>query len=132
MMNACVLRNFQLSATAGVATCLPAGMPGSGLGALGAVLGTALATLGDTCRVEAAAHRVVANARKILDATATDQHHRVLLEVVSFTTDVADDLETVGQAYLGDLAQRRVRLLRRGRVNARAHAAPLRTVFQRR
>ena len=83
-------------------------------------------------RIERAAHGVVAHARQVLDAAAADQHHRVLLQVVAFAADVADDLVAVGQAHLGDLAQRRVRLLRRGRVDARADAATLRAVRQRR
>src|SRR6185312_4973396 len=38
----------------------------------------------------------------------------------------------VGEAHLSDLAQRRVRLLRGRRVDARAHAALLRRVLERR
>src|SRR5689334_24428428 len=67
----------------------------SGLRALGAVLGTTLATLGDAGGVERAAHGVVANARQVLDAAAADQDHRVLLQVVAFAADVRDDLVTV-------------------------------------
>src|SRR5215468_2799579 len=104
----------------------------SALRPLGSVLRTALAALGDAGGVERAAHRVVAHARQVLDAAAADQHDRVLLQVVAFAADVADDFETVGQAHLGDLAQRRVRLLRRRRIDARADAAALRAVFQRR
>src|SRR3546814_12693810 len=66
---------------------------------------TRLAALGHAGAIEAAAHRVVAHTRQILDAAAADQHHGVLLQVVPFTADVADDLEAVGQAHLGDLAQ---------------------------
>ena len=98
----------------------------SRLRALGAVLGAALAALGDAGAVERAAHGVVAHARQVLDAAAADQHHRVLLQVVAFAADVADDFVAVGQAHLGDLAQRRVRLLRRRGVDARADAALLR------
>src|SRR5262249_23312736 len=47
-------------------------------------------------------------------------------KVMAFTRDVADHLETVGQAHLRHLAQRGVRLLRRRRVDARANAALLR------
>src|SRR6185369_15977258 len=95
-----------------------------------AVLGTALLALGHAGSVERSTHRVVAHARQVLDATAADQHDRVLLQVVAFATDVADDLETVGQTYLGDLTQRRVRLLRGRRVHARAYATALRAVLQ--
>src|SRR5690348_1574226 len=102
------------------------------LGLFRAVLGAALLALGHAGGIQRAAHGVVAHARQVLDATAADEHDRVLLQVVAFAADVADDLETVGQAHLGDLAQGRIRLLRRRGVHARAHAATLRAVGQRR
>ncbi len=75
---------------------------------------------------------MVANARQILDTTTTNQHNGVLLEVVALAADVRRDFETVGQPYPRDLPHRRVRLFRRGRVDARAHAAFLRAGLQRR
>src|SRR5580693_8209215 len=54
----------------------------------------------------------------------------MLLEVMTLARDVADDLEAVGQPDLGDLAQRRVRLLRRRGVDAGADAALLRALLQ--
>src|SRR5687767_4767363 len=102
------------------------------LGALRAVLGATLATLGHAGAVQRAAHRVVAHARQVLHAAAADQHHRVLLQVVAFAADVADDFEAVRQAHLRNFAQCGVRLLRRRGVNARAHAALLRACSQRR
>src|SRR4051795_7941432 len=89
---------------------------------LRAVLRTTLLTVLDALSVEDAAEDVVAHAGQILDATAADHDHGVLLEVMTLTRDVADHLEAIGQAHLGDLAQRRVRLLRRRGVDARAHA----------
>src|SRR5260221_13600775 len=100
-------------------------------GFLRAVLGPALFTVLDALGVEAAAHDVVAHPREALHPASTDQHHRVLLQIVPFPADVADDLEPVGEAHLCDLAQRRVRLLRRGRIDARAHAALLRRAGER-
>ena len=50
----------------------------------------------------------------------------MLLKIMAFARDVTGDLETVGQADTGNLAQRRVRFLRRRRVDARADAALLR------
>ena len=44
--------------------------------------------------------------------------------------DVRRDLDAAGQPHTRDLAERGVRLLRRGRVNARAHAAPLGDPFR--
>ena len=76
--------------------------------------------------VERAADDVVANAREVLHAAAADEHDRVLLEVVTLARDVGRDFHAVGQANAADLAERRVRLLRRRRVDANADATLLR------
>src|ERR1700676_972680 len=89
---------------------------------LGAVLRTALLTVLDALRIEDAAENVVAHAGQVLDAAAADHDHGVFLKVMGLARDVADDLEAVGQAHLGDFAQRRVRLLWRRGVDARADA----------
>src|SRR6185369_4490983 len=78
-------------------------------GTLGAVLGARLAAVLDALGVEHAA----------------DQHDAVLLEVVALARDVADHFALVGQADLGHLAQRRVRLLRSGRIDPGTDAALL-------
>src|SRR5215467_13838786 len=103
-----------------------------GLGFLGAVFGAALLAVLDSGGVERAAHHVVAHAGKVFHAAAANQYHRVLLQVVALATDVADDLEAVGEAHLGDLAQSGVRFLGRRRVDARAHSALLRALLERR
>src|SRR5579862_9262382 len=95
------------------------------LRALGAVLGAALLALADAGAIERAAHRVIAHTGQVLDAAATDQDHRVLLEVVAFAADVAGDLVAIREAYSAHLAQRRIRLLGRRGVDARADAALL-------
>src|SRR6516165_3531555 len=102
------------------------------LRALGAVLGATLLALTDAGTVERAAHGVIAYARQVLDAPATDEHHRVLLQVVALATDVAGDFVAVGETHAADLAQRRIGLLRRGGVDARADTALLRRRTQRR
>src|SRR6476661_10271459 len=79
---------------------------------LGAVLRTALLTVLDALGIEDAAEDVVAHAGQVLDAAAADHDHRMLLKVMTFTGDVADHFEAVGQTHLGNLATRRVRLLR--------------------
>ena len=79
-----------------------------------------LLALADAGTVERAAHRVVAHAGQILDAAAADEHHRVLLQVVAFATDVAGHFVAIRQAYAADLTKSRVRLLRRRRIDARA------------
>src|SRR3984957_1853834 len=93
---------------------------------LGAVFRAALLPVLDALGVQHAAQDVVADAGQILDAAATDHDHRMLLQVMALAGDIADDLETVGQPHLGDLAERRIRLLRRRRIDARTHAALLR------
>src|SRR5688572_16351843 len=96
------------------------------LRALGAVLRAALLALADARAVQRAAHGVVANARKILHAATADEHDRVLLKVVTFAADVARDFVAVGETNTADLAESRVGLLRRRRVDARADATLLR------
>src|SRR3546814_5686380 len=56
----------------------------------------------------------------------------VLLQVRAFARDVAGHFEAIGQAHAGDLTKRRVRLLRRRRVDARANTTTLRAFLQRR
>src|SRR5690349_12471602 len=97
---------------------------------LGAVLRAPLLPALHAHRVERAAHDVVADAREVLHAAAANEHERVLLQVVADAGDVGGDLDPVGQADAGDLAKRRVRLLRRLREDADTDAALLRTVLQ--
>src|SRR4051812_35534905 len=94
---------------------------------LHAVLRACLLAVRDAGGVERAANDLVAHARQILDAAAANEDDRVLLQVVALARDVGGDLHAVGQAHTGDLAKRRVRLLRGGRVDTRADAAPLRS-----
>src|SRR6185369_2574062 len=96
------------------------------LGTLGAVLGAGLPAVLDTLRIEDSAKDVIAHARKVAHTPAADQHHAVFLEVVALTRNVADHFALVGQADLGDLAERRVRLLRGRRIDTGANAALLR------
>src|SRR5687768_17705364 len=55
----------------------------------------------------------------------------MLLEVVALAGNVADHLTLIGETDLGDLAKRRVRLLRGGGVDAGADAALLRVLLHR-
>src|SRR3954469_21436690 len=93
---------------------------------LGAVLAAALLAIADAGRVEGAPDDVVLDRRKVLDLAAADQHHGVLLEVVTDAGDVGRDLHLVGQPDAGDLAERRVRLLGRHGPDLEAHTALLR------
>src|SRR4030095_16609681 len=98
---------------------------------LRAVLRAALLAVLHALGVEDTAEHVVADAREVLQAPAADHPHRVLLEVMALARDVPDDLVAIRQADLGDLAKRRIRLLRSGRVDARAHAPLLGAGLQR-
>src|SRR3546814_9049924 len=95
---------------------------GSGalFGSLGAVLRTALLAVLHTLRIEHAAQDVIAHAGKVAHTAAADQHDAVLLEVVAFAGDIGDDFALVGQTDLGDLAERRVRLFRRRRIDRKS------------
>src|SRR6188768_2658196 len=69
------------------------------LGTLHAVFGARAVTVGlvrgagarGAGGVQRAAHDVVANAGEIFHATAADEHHAVLLKIVTLARDVADD-----------------------------------------
>src|ERR1700761_491986 len=99
---------------------------------LRAVAAAGLLAVADTLGVQRAADDLVADAGQVTDTAATDQHDRVLLEVVPHARDVGGDLDLARQPDASDLAQRGVRLLGRGRVDARAHAATLRARLERR
>src|SRR3954467_297505 len=60
---------------------------------LHAVLRAGLLAVAHAGGVERAAHDLVADARQVLDAAATDEHDRVLLQVVPLTGDVGGDLD---------------------------------------
>src|ERR1700742_938152 len=97
---------------------------------LGAIEGPALLAVLHALRVEHAANDVIANARKVLHAATADQNNRVLLKIVALARDVREGFEAVGQTNLGHLTKRRVRLLRRRRIDAGADSALLRAFLQ--
>src|ERR1700738_191096 len=102
------------------------------LGSFCSVLGAPLLAVFHALGVEYAAQNVVAHARQVLHAAAADHHHRMLLQIVSFAGNVADHLKAVGKPDLRHLAQRRIRLLWGRGVDARANAAFLRALLERR
>jgi hypothetical protein len=69
---------------------------------------------------------VITYTRQVTDTSASDQDHRVLLEVVTDTGDVGGSLQTVGQTDSRDLTKSGVRLLRAGGGNLGANASLLR------
>jgi hypothetical protein len=54
----------------------------------------------------------------------------VLLKVVAFTWDVADDFKAICETYFSNFTHRRVRLLRRGCIDACTNAALLRVTLE--
>ena len=95
-----------------------------------AVFRTTLFPVFDALGVQNATQYVVTDTGKVFYTAATDQDNRVLLKVVAFARDVADDFETVGQANLRNTTHGRVRFLRRCCINACANAALLRAFLQ--
>jgi hypothetical protein len=81
-------------------------------------------------RVESTADDVVTNAGKIADTTTTDEHDRVLLEVVPFARDVNRDFLGVGKSHAGDFPERRVGLLGGHRADLKTHATLLRAAVK--
>src|SRR5262245_39963234 len=100
------------------------------LGSLRPVFGASLASLLYPDRIQSPTHDMIAHARQIFDATAANQNHRVLLQVMTDPRDIGGHLDAIGQAHTGDFAQRRIGLLRCRCINARANAALLRTALQ--
>src|SRR5215218_6452931 len=100
--------------------------------ALGAVARSGLPAVADALGVEGAADDLVADAGKVLHPAPADEHDGVLLQVVANAGDVGGDLDAAGQPHPADLAQGRVGLLGRGRVDARADTPPLGRALQRR
>src|SRR5207302_3367612 len=98
---------------------------------LGAIARTGLLAVADAGGVEGAPDDLVADAGQVLHASPTDEHDRVLLQIVPDARDVGRDLDAAGQTDARDLPEGRIRLLRRGGPHARAHAAALRRLLER-
>ena len=99
-------------------------------GFLGAVLGTALAPVSHTRGIQGAPDRMVSHAGQILYPAAAYENDRVLLQVMSFATDIGGDFMTVRQPYSRNLTQGGIGLFWRGGVDAGTHPALLGTTFQ--
>src|SRR5215469_1980311 len=99
---------------------------------LRAVAAACLLAVTYALRVQRPTDDLVSDAWQVPDASAAHEHDRVLLEVVSDAWYVRRDLDLACKPHSGDLPQRRVRLLGRGGVDARAHPAALRAALQRR
>jgi hypothetical protein len=102
------------------------------LRSLGSVLGASLLPILDPLGVQNAADDVVSNAGKVLDTTAPYENDRMFLKVVTDSGDIGGHLHPVGEPYASDLAERGVRLLRRGGENTDANPPFLRAILERR
>ena len=68
---------------------------------------------------------MVTHTGKVLNTTAADHDHRVLLQVVADAGDVGSDLIAVGETHTGDLTQSGVGLLGGGGSDSGANASLL-------
>src|ERR1700733_3820819 len=121
--------------TGSVTSCRFAAGPLRGISALlllRSVAAAGLLAVADTLGVQGAANDLVTDTRQVTHPATSHQHDRVLLQVVAHPRDVRGDLDLAGQPDPGHLAQRRIGLLGRVRINARAHAAALRALLERR
>src|SRR6476659_373421 len=121
--------------TGSVTSCRLAAGPLRGISALlllRSVTAASLLAVADALGVQGAADDLVTDTGQVAHPAAPHQHDRVLLQVVPDTRDVRGDLDLAGQPDPGNLAEGRVRLLGRGRVDTRAHAAALRALLERR
>ncbi|VXC71244.1 conserved exported hypothetical protein [Arthrobacter sp. 9V] len=96
-----------------------------------AVTAASLLAVLDTLGVECAADDLVADTRKVLNTTTTDEHDGVLLEVVANTGDVGGNFYATVETHTCHLTESRVRLLGGGGVNAGANTAAHRAALQR-
>src|SRR5690606_23424845 len=81
--------------------------------------------------IQRAPDDVVPYARQVLHAAAADENDRMFLKIMPLAGDVRRDLLVVAEAHARNLAESRVRLLRCGRVHARADAALLGATLER-
>lgn len=98
----------------------------SGLRAFRSVLRAALPPVSHSRRIQNAPDGVITNTGQILYASPTNQHDGMFLEIVALATDVTGNLKAVRQSYSGDLPERRIRLLRSGRIHPSTHPPLLR------
>src|SRR5262245_44241475 len=99
---------------------------------LGSILRPCLLTILNAQCIQYTANDVIANTRKVADAATPNDHNRVLLQIVSFATDIGGDLFAVRQPDTSNLTQCRVGLLRRHRLHLKTDTALERALVQHR
>ena len=75
------------------------------LRSLGTVFGTGLFSVGNACRIQRSTDDVISGTGQVLYSSSADQHHAVLLKIVSFSGTIAGNLNAVGKTDSGDLSQ---------------------------
>ena len=80
--------------------------------------------------IQSSTNDVIANAGEIFDATSSDKHDRMFLQIMSDAGNIRSHFDSVREPDAGDFSQRRVRLLGCGCVDTRAHPSFLRTPLQ--
>ena len=96
-----------------------------------AIEGTGLGPALNASGIQSSSKDVVANTRKVLNTTATNQHDAVFLKVVALTRYVCIDLFLVGEPDTRYLTHSGIRLFRCGRIDTHTNTAPLRASIQR-
>jgi len=90
---------------------------------LGAVLGTALFTVGHSQCVERATNDVISDTGKVLHTAPANKHHGVLLQIVPYARDIGSNFHTVCQTDTSDFTQGRVRFFGRRRIDTHTNPA---------
>jgi hypothetical protein len=98
--------------------------------AFSSIAAASLLAVVDGSAVERSADNLVTNTWEVLNTTAADKHHRVLLEVVADSRDVCRNFHAIYKAHTANLTKSRVRLFRGCGVNTSAYATLLRVAFK--
>ncbi len=99
--------------------------------ALGAVFGTALVALLNAGSIQRTANNGVTYTGQVFYTTTAHKHNGVLLQVVSLSRNVGNDLDAIDQTHLGHFPQGGIRLLGRCGIDTGANPALLRTRIER-
>ena len=88
-----------------------------------AVLRSSLFSIFDRRAIQTASNNMVSNAWQVLYASTANENNAVLLEIMSFTTDVGNDLLSCRQPDPSDFSQSRVWFFRCFRFHLKTHTA---------
>ena len=80
--------------------------------------------------IAAATNYLISNSRQVTNTTATDEHNRVLLKIVTLAGNIYGDFFAIRQSHASNFPQCRVRLFRRHRADLQANPLLLWTFVQ--